>query len=655
STTGTRTDTPLRDIPQSIQVVPKEVLEDQQVIRLEDALRNVSGITPSIQDPRGVRFNVRGFDDTAILRDGLRLVSTNQNLYPQEPATLEQIEVLKGPAGIVFGAVEPGGVINLVSKKPLAEPYYKLGFRVGNRALFEPSLDISGPLTEDGKLLYRLNALYRTEESFRDFDTNIERLLVAPTVAWQISDRTDLTLSFEYVDDQTPGDFGIAPIGNEVANVPFDRNFGEPDDSVTTTYLRAGYQFEHRFSDSWKVRSAFNYFNRDNRLIAATANFFDEATGDLDRNFIRLDNEDNSFELQTNVVGKFATGPIDHTLLFGLDLFRRDEFSPLQQDFATLAPLNIFNPVYGQTPRPDFNSLPRFLESTLQLDLLGLYLQDQISFTDNLKLLAGIRYDTFEQEIIFAAPLFSPVPTEVTQSESAFTPRVGLVYQPIEEISLFGSYSRSFVPNPATTSGGSILDPERGEQFEFGIKAELLDGRLAANLAYFDITLKNVATFDPVNPFFATATGEERSRGVEIDLAGEILPGWNVIANYAYIDARITEDDSGLEGNRRFNVPKNNFNLWTTYDIQDGPLQGLGFGIGVNYVGDRFGDNANSYELEDYFLTNASISYQRDNWQARLNFQNLFDIDYIESSFGNRSGAIPGEDFTVIGSFSIEF
>ncbi|MEM7061897.1 MAG: TonB-dependent siderophore receptor [Cyanobacteria bacterium P01_B01_bin.77] len=607
---------------------------------------------PAGQDPRGIRFNVRGFNDTTVLRDGFRL--TDNNLFPQEIAGLEQIEVLKGPASIVFGAVEPGGVINLVSKQPLSEEFSELGLRVGNRGLVETSVDISGLLTDDGSWLYRLNLLYRTEDSLRDFDIDSERFYIAPVVTWDISDRTDLTFSFEYIDDQVPADFGLRPIGDEITGIPLDRNFGEPDDIVTTEYLRTGYQFEHRFSDTWKVRNGFSYTRRDNQLISATVQSFNEETGDLFRGFNRLDNEDGSFELQTNVVGEFATGAIAHTLLFGVDLSRRENAGVLKADFFTPAPLNIFNPVYGQTPRPNFDFLPTGFISDNRLDTLGLYVQDQIAIADNLKFLAGIRYDTFEQEQN-SESFFFPEPVESTQSESAFSPRLSLVYQPIEEVSLFGSYSRSFVPNPGTSFNNEILEPEAGEQFEVGVKAELLDGRIAANLAYFDITLQNVATPDPINPNFSTVTGEERSRGVELDVVGEILPGWNIIANYAYIDAEITEDNSGLEGNRRFGVPKNNANLWTTYDIQDGALEGLGFGLGVSYVGERFGDNANTYTVDDYFLTNAAISYEKDNWKAGLNVQNLFDIDYIESSFNGRNGAIPGEDFTVVGSFFIEF
>ena len=289
--------------------------------------------------------------------------------------------------------------------------------------------------------------------------------------------------------------------------------------------------------------------------------------------------------------------------------------------------------------------------------MLGLSSNDSIPhlFLDRL-LLAGVRYDTAEQEVVNNPSLFIPTASESTQNDDAFSPRFGVVYQPIEAVSLFTSYSRSFSPNSGTMVTGDILEPEEGEQFEVGAKAELLDGRFSVSLAYFDITLQNVATTDPNNPNFSIATGEQRSQGVELDLIGQILPGWNLIANYAYTDARITEDNTGLEGNRLFNVPEHNFNLWATYDIQNGPLEGVGFGLGFNYVSDRYGDNANSFKLGDYFLTNAALSYRRDNWRTALNIRNLFDVNYIQSSDNSRTIRIdPGEGFTMIGSVSVEF
>ena len=657
TSTATRTDTPLRDVPQSIQVIPREVLEDQQVIRLNEALRNVSGVVSADRTGSSQRFILRGFDDPAILRDGFRLTFGGVgNAGVQELSNLETIEVLKGPASILFGSVEPGGVINLVTKQPLNEPFYDLNLRLGNHTLIEPSLDFSGPLTEDGRLLYRLNALRRREDSFRDFDNDFNRSFIAPVVRWQISDRTDLTLNFEYLEAEGPSDVGLVALGDEVADIPFDRVLSDPGDFFQTETIRVGYDFEHRFSDSWQLRHAFRFNSFDiQNSEQFVALVFDEATGNLGRSLLSSSQDQDIFEIQTNVVGEFNTGSIGHTLLFGVDLFRRE--NPRFDTFGVLSPeiINIFDPVYSDS-RPDPATNPIFIDNDTRTDTLGVYIQDQISLLDNLKLLLGVRYETVDQEVTNNPTFFNPIGSETSQNENAFSPRIGLVYQPIEAVSLYGSFSRSFAPNTGTTFEGDLLEPERGEQFEIGARAELLAGRLTANLALFNITKQNVSTPDPNNFGSVVATGEQRCQGIELDVAGEVLPGWNIIANYAYTDADITEDNSNIEDNRLFGVPEHNLNLWTTYDIQDGPLTGLGFGLGLNYVSERFGDNDNSFVLDEYFLTNAAISYERDNWRAGLNIRNLFDVDYIEGSQNSRLSFIsPGEGLTVIGSFSIEF
>ncbi|MEM0979158.1 MAG: TonB-dependent siderophore receptor [Cyanobacteria bacterium P01_H01_bin.58] len=659
ATTGTRTDTPLRDVPQSIQVIPQAVLEDQQVLRFNDALRNISGVTTSQNDPREPTFTIRGFNFVSTLRDGFRLSFGGAgNIGVQELANVEQIEVLKGPASVLYGPAEPGGVINFVSEQPTRNPVYDLSLRVGNRGLVEPSLDFSGPLTEDGRVLYRLNALYRNEESFRDFDEDIERFFVNPVVSVALGDRTDLRLEFEYYEEDRPGDFGLIAFGDGVLDVPFDQSLGEPGDITKTTSLRTNYQFEHRFSDNWKIRNAFQYYRFDSEVIAALPAFlafFDETTGILPRNFVKFDEPNDTFELQTNVVGEFSTGAVNHTLLFGVDFFRREEAAVTLLDF-TPNPLDVFNPVFGQVPLPDFDALPVFFDSDTQTDLLGVYLQDQIEILDNLKLTAGLRFETFEQEVVNGPSFFFPGGSTSTQTGEAFTPRIGLVYQPVEPVSLFANFTRSFFPNTATTTSGEFLEPLRGEQFEVGVKAELLEGRLSAGLALFNINLENVATPDPNFPLQGSvASGKQRSRGVELDLIGEILPGWNVVANYALIDTEVIESNSGQEGNRLVSVPKNNFNLWTTYEIQEGAMEGLGFGLGINFVGRRFGDLDNSFELDSYVLTNAVVFYQRNNLRIGINARNLFDVDYIEGAVGTRFFDVyPGEDLTITGSIAVE-
>ncbi|MEM9008884.1 MAG: TonB-dependent siderophore receptor [Cyanobacteria bacterium P01_F01_bin.86] len=654
ASTATRIDTSILDTPASIQVIPQQVLEDQQVTRLDEALNNVSGVTfGGTFGNTSLDFNVRGFD-APTLRDGFRELGGFTGINPAI-ANLERIEVLKGPASILYGEVQPGGVINLVTERPLAEPTYEVGVQVGNRGVFQPQLDLSGPLTTDGRLLYRLNASYRQDDGFTDFDQDIEQTFVAPVLSWQISDRTDLTFKAEYTDERSPLDNGLVAFGNGVVDVPFDRIIGEPDDFTDSELLRLGYELEHRFNDSWRLRNGFEYSNRDLLDVGLIPIDFDQTTGLVTRFLGRQNLDTENLSLQTNVVGEFTTGSIGHTLLAGVDLNRTNDKDQTDFDFFTPFFLDIFNPEYGFTPEIGDN-VPLAFNTFVQTDRLGVYLQDQIEFSDDLILLAGIRYDTVERTTENRPTDFDPSTSETTQNDDAWTPRVGLIYQPTDFLSLFASYSQSFTPSFGTTSSGESLEPETGEGFEVGVKAELLDGNLLATLSYFDITRQNVATPDPLDIFSSVATGEQQSRGVELDVVGEIMPGWNVIASYAYIDADVTEDNVIPEGNRLFNTPEHSASLWTTYEIQTGDLQGLGFGLGFNFVGEREGNLANDFELDDYFLTNAGIFYRRDNWRFALNAKNLFDVDYIAASNNNRSSGLePGAPFTIVGSVSVEF
>lgn len=654
ASTATKTDTPIRDVPQSIQIIPKEVLEDQQVVKLEEALRNASGVTFSGSgEGAGLVLGLRGFTGTPILLDGFRQFGIIDFQGTQETANLERVEVLKGPASILYGEIQPGGVINLVSKQPLDSPFYGAELQVGSRALFRPRIDFSGPLTKDGDLLYRLNAVFSREDSFQDFETDPRRVFIAPTLAWKISDRTDLNLQLEYLDYKQPFSTGRVADGDQVVDIPRSRIINEPGDFATGTIFNIGYNFEHRFSDNWRIRNSFRYLSRDIVQDFAFPFAFDPATGIVTRNFGGVDIDVDSYSLQTNVVGKLNTGSVKHTLLAGVDLNQTTDETFAAFDLLNPLPLDVFNLVYGTQPRPNFRDLPTFVDRTITERRLGIYLQDQVEILKNLKLLAGLRYDIVELKTQSGPNAFDPVGFTASQTDTALTPRLGVVYQPVPPISLYASYSQSFDSSTESNFTGNILGPERGEGWEAGIKADL-NSNLSATLAYFDITKRNVATTDPNNPLFSITTGRQRSRGVEIDLTGQILLGWNVIASYAYTDAKITQDNTFPVGNRLDGNPLHSANLWTTYEIQTGALQGLGVGAGFNYVSDRFGDLDNSFKLGSYFLTNAAIFYRRNNWRAAVNFKNVFNVDYSNSAFGNTRIDV-GEPFTVVGSIRIEF
>lgn len=655
ASTATGTDTRILDAPVAIQVVPKDVIRDQQATRLEEVTRNVSSVTFSGENfGRGGRFSIRGFDDAPVLRDGFRNYGFSQ--ATPEVANLEQVEVLKGPASILYGEIQPGGVLNLVSKKPLSKPFAELELQLGSRNFVQPRLDLSGPVNSEGTVLYRLNALFQNNDGFRNYEKNILRSFVAPSLAVKINPQTDLNLSLEYLSEDRPADLGIAAVGNRVGNVDRNQIVNEPDDAISTNYVNVGYNLEHQFNPNWKIRNAFRYtfYGYDYNVIALPL-FVDDA-GLVDRFYASQEGESRSYTMQTNVVGQFATGALEHTLLFGVDLNHSDtrEFSVL--DPTTLTTLDIFNPVYGQLAKPNEADLFDFGGRSLKSDRLGIYLQDQIAIQKNLKLLLGMRYDAVTQKAE-ALPGLAVDANETEITSTAWTPRFGILYQPTESLSFYGSYSRSFTPSSSTTVNGDPLEPERGTGWEVGVKTELFNKKLLATLAYFDVKKQNVAVPDPNFPLAFISSGEQRSRGVELDLAGEILPGWKFIASYAYINAEVTQDsDPSLIGNRLFGVPEHSASLWTTYEVQQGSLQGLGVGIGFNYVGDRQGDLDNSYQADGYFVTNAAIFYRRNNWRLGLNFKNIGNVNYIESVQNVRASRnYFGEPFTVIGSFSVQF
>jgi len=651
ASTATGTDTPILETPFSVQVVPQEVLRDQQVIRIEDALENISGVNfAGSTSGREASFNIRGFGNplggsVPTLRDGYRIYGSFQAI--PEVANLEQIEVLKGPASILYGQLDPGGIINLVSKKPLAKPFYEAELQLGNRGLVRPRFDISGPLTDDGKALYRLNAVYQHEQSFRDFDTDITRFSIAPSLSLKIGDRTDLNLSLEYIRRNGPADFGVTQFRDGVAPIPRDRVINNPDDSLKTAYLSLGYNLEHQFNNDWKLRNGFRYISYDYDFSVVALPFIVEDAA-ITRFYADQDGQDRSYSFYTNIVGNFRTGSVRHKLTAGVDLNRSKSRILTLFDTDNPLPLDIFNPDYNLVPKPNRSAIPLFSDQTVTGDRLGVYLQDQTYLLENLILVAGLRYDSITEKTTSAATS--------EQTNQAVTPRVGLLYRPFKELSLFANYSQSFNPNTATTASGAVVEPERGRGFEVGLKTELFNQKVLATLTYFNITKENVAVADPNFPLFSIAVGEQKSQGVELDVIGEVLPGWKIIGSYAYTDAKVSNDSNpDIIGNRLFGIPKHNVSLWTTYEIQSGNLKGLGFGTGIDYVSDRFGDLANSYQVGDYLIGNLGIFYRRDRYRFALNIRNIGNAKYVRAAIGNQTGIEFGEPFTIIGSVSVQF
>lgn len=642
ATTATRTDTPLRDIPASIQVIPRQLLEDQKTIRIQEALENISGVRKEGNyggtDAGG--YNLRGFAQDGNFRNGF----ADSDFYSSvDPANIERIEVLKGPASVLFGQAEPGGIVNVVTKQPLRTPYYSAEFNAGNYAFYRPSIDFSGPLTADGSLLYRLNAAYQNSESFRDFNFT-ERVFIAPVITWKIGDRTTLTFDLESLNNRYLFDRGLPSLGDRPAPIPISRLIGLPQSIYDDSTFRVGYRLEHQFNNDWQLRNAFSFVSGQSEGTYAIGGneLIDNQFAPI---FVGRDEFSRKiYTLQTELVGRFKTGSIVHQPLIGVEL-RRNEWEYTSFDVADPVLLDIFNPNYDV----EFPTIPdeETFSYTTRRDTLGIYFQDQITLAENLKILVGGRFDAFRRRDDFGTP--------EEESLTAFSPRAGIVYQPIRPISLYASYAQSFQPDRflGRSASNDPFEPTRGTQYEVGIKADITQ-RLTATLAAFQITKTNVVTADPNDPDLSIQVGEQRSRGIELDLSGEILPGWNIIASYAYIDAITSKDNTIPVGNRLINVPEHAASLWTRYEIQTGEFKGLGFGLGLYYVGERNADLDNTSILPSYFRTDAALYYNRANWKLALNFRNLFNRTYYETAQG-RNIIYPGAPFTVVGSLSIEF
>jgi len=643
---GTRTETPIQDIPQSIQVVPGQVIREQRTNTLIEALQNVPGVSQGTQSTRGLFnvFSIRGFNASDnILRNGV--ADPSFSILGYDPSWIEQIEVLRGPASVLFGTGSLGGTVNLVGKRPLDEPFYELGVSVGSFDYYRGTADLSGPLNPEGTVLGRLNVAVESNGTFVDF-FNTQRYVVTPSLTWRINDRATLNFDAQYFRLDKPFDTGLPAKGTILPNpegeIPRNRFLGDFESSDDSEAYRVGLDFDYQFSDNWQLRSVFNAsFLRLDRLQYPTLELQpDNRT--MTRAYAPQDFQDSLYNFDTYITGEFAAGSLRHQLVTGINLYRLDSSNVNNRGSAPT--IDIFNPVYGQPLGPS-NPVN---DASSQIDVLGVYLQDQVALLDNLKLVLGGRFDIAN---------FSRTDrlneTTASQQYESFSPRVGLVYQPIQPLSLYASFSRSFEVTASVFGANPTPEPEFGTQYEVGIKADISD-RLATTLAFYNLTRTNVPTPDLENPGFSIFVGEQRSRGIDFSLTGEVLPGWNLIIGYALTDARITKDNRFDVGNSINNVPLHSFNLWSTYEIQDGLAEGLGFGLGLFYVGDRQGDLANTFEIPSYLRTDAAIFYDRENFRAALNFRNLFDVDYFESAVSiNR--VFPGAPFTVIGSLSWEF
>jgi iron complex outermembrane receptor protein len=641
SATGTKTDTPLIETPQSISVVTADRISQQAATSVNQALAYTAGVMPAIWglDTRFDWISIRGFDayQPGYFVDGL--LARNNNTWAVakvEPYGAERIEVLKGPPSVLYGQGNVGGMVNVVSKRPLDKPFNEVQVRIGNHNRLETDFDFSGPATPDGKFLYRLTGVVVDTDTQMDF-VNEKEVYIAPALTWKPQAGTSLTLLGQYrKDDTVPSPATYLPTPNHPVRP--DLFVGEPDhDKFERNQWAAGYLFEHRLDSIWQVRQNLRYTSID--VDYKTVYGIGSSDGvNLNRVAFWSDETADLFTVDNQAEAKFVTGNFKHTVLAGVD-YQLNKYDARYGGGAAPS-LNLSNPVYGLP----FAEAAASTDAATTLSQTGLYLQEQAKIAERLIVTLGGRYDWAKTELDDRRASNA----DADKTDEAFTWRGAVLYRDASGLAPYYSYSESFFPqgtiNPATNT---LFEPETGQQHEVGVKYEIPGIRSLFTLAGFDITRQNYLTYDPGNEYAPNATGEIRSRGIEFEGAADPLPGLEVLATYTWIPTfEITKSSDPSEiGSRSPMVPEHAASLWMHYQLQNGALRGLGFGGGVRYIGDSAG-YMGLVTAPDVTLLDAAIDYEIMDWRFAVNVTNLTDEDVISCY----SSCYLGETRKVIGS-----
>lgn len=688
ASTGMKADIPIRETPVTINVVPKQAVRDQALTTLQSALENVPGVRSNNDDIGGYLYKIRGFNVFDTYRNQLNQGGAN---FFTDLANVERIEVLKGPASILYGRAEPGGLINIVTKQPLFTPRYVVEQQIRNYDHYRTQWDLSAPVKTFEGVAYRVSGAYQDSRVFRQFQHG-QRFLIAPVVTYQPSAWTEFTADLQYLSNKVNVLTGIPTLPNASApaNVPLSRSYQEGNmPRGGTDAVVASYVFRQNLNEDWKIVNRFLYSSLwfQQSLIGPTG-FFDDLT--LDR-FTQAQNiQTGTFSTNLNLEGKFETFGAKHKFLFGLDYLN------LLQDYyfgagMTSYPINVFAPIYGTVPLPAYydaliGSGFKFHSSTLQRQK-GMYVQDLINVLDDkAHILLGVRYDIADVTpgsvssccagdlSDYSASKWGAIADRLrttSRKDTAWSPRFGVVYDLIPEASVYGSYTRSFGPNNSTP--GQVFPPQIGVQWEVGLKTQPLPD-LSANLAIFQLTRSNLTTLDfsTPDPNDVKLAGLQRSRGIELDIMGRFNDRFAVLANYALIDAKVIADNardplnpygSGLYLNHLDNVPRHSGKAWLTYDFGDAGL-GWRIGGGVTASTRAWGDIQNTFLIPGWAQLDAMASYtalyEGHKLTAQLNLNNITNTRYFTGtdiffSAPTRLSAFPAQPFTVVGSLKFEW
>jgi iron complex outermembrane recepter protein len=705
ATTATKTDTPILDTPRSIVVVPKQVLEDNQVLSSQEAVKFVSGVQSS--SPLYDIFLIRGFSTASNeYRNGLKLFQT---VDTEDPAFLDRVDILKGPAAMLYGRVQPGGIVNFVTKRPQEEAANSIQTQFGSWGLSRTTIDTTGPLTTDKSLLYRVVGVFDRADNFMSFQSR-ENGAVLGELTWRPTSRFEANLQVEHYNlnsveigsyaGQIPAmalAYAAPGIVGRPANIP--RNFTQNDPGLLNNFpdtrrreLIYG-DWTYHIDDSWKATYLIHYNHSQEHSFQLYFTTVNPVTGigqrQLDFYYMTNDTVSQNF----NVTGETTTGDLKHNLLFGFDNYQMHLLAkgdnPKYVDPAIPA-LNIFAPFYGNIAWPILQAESWIAQGNImnrvKQEDTGYYFQDDISYQDKLHLLLGTRFDiafdassetggASSTKFYGVAPNaglaqcfpicdghYNP-PWKGNPTERKFSPNAGLLFKITPEYSIYSSWSQSFASSNAgaLSYNGAPFQPEQAWQYEVGAKASLYGGKLTGSIAAFDLHRTNVLSADPQHTGFSVQSGEVRSMGIEGDVAGQITDNISLIASYTYDDAIIIRDTTtgtGAQLGKRWpGVPRHAGNLWAKYDTAPGRKEGWIFGAGFYANGERQGNNTNSWQLPGYVRFDTMLGYRTVfeglPVETQLNVVNIGDARYFEAPVGNY--AFYGAPRTFKGSIKVSF
>ncbi|WJY16513.1 TonB-dependent siderophore receptor [Pectobacteriaceae bacterium CE90] len=649
SASGTKTNTPLVKTPQAISVVTRDQMDAQAVSSVADAFNYSSGVVTNYRGSSNRNDEVisRGFRYTAKFLDGLSYGLSGQGaaLGKIDPWLLERVELVHGPASVLYGQVNPGGMINMTSKRPTAEEIHKIEFSTGNQHLGEAAFDFGGALSDDKTLLYRLNGIASTRHEFVK-DSKQQRVAIAPAITWLPNADTSFTLLTSYQDDPKAGFRNFLPaygtvLGNSTGTVPYDLNVSDPNyNQSKREQTSIGYIFDHSFNDvfSFQQNVRYSQLNEKYKYLVYTTGGSETSTI-LSRRQQREETEVGEFGADNQLKAKFDTGEVKHTAVGGLDYkwqnrdYKYWRLGGSQYDFDWA------NPVYGGSAIVDDSALNLITSTKKKLTQVGVYLQDQLEWNRWNLLLSG-RHDWSE-----VRTLDRTTDSTTQQNDHKFTGRTGLLYAFDNGISPYISYSTSFEPNLDNGAPGSDpFKPTTGEQKEAGVKFQPKGSNTLLTVSLFDITQKNITSYNSVLGY-NEQIGKVKSKGVETEVHTQLTPEISLMAAYTYTDAVTKESNTANQIDKSpSSIPRHTASAWGSYRFLDGALKGVTVGSGVRYIGTSYGDNAESFKVPSYALYDAMVRYDLAEASShlkgaavQLNVNNLADKHYVASCSGTTS------------------